>query len=60
MKQEALLHFKDVHLTLIAFVLFMLTFIFLYFKVYKFTKKSHFDKMSQLPLDEEASYEHSR
>ena len=58
MKQIALKYFTNSELTLIALVLFLLSFAFLIFRVYIYDSKEKFDQLSQIPLnDEEARCE---
>lgn len=57
MKQIGLSYFTDSVMTLIALILFFLSFVFLIYRVYFFEKKESFDQLSQLPLnDEEVSH----
>ena len=58
MKQIALKYFTDTHLTVIAFVIFFIAFLFLLLKVYVLVPKKHYDNLSQIPLDDsEGSHE---
>lgn len=55
MKQEALiLYFKDLHLMSIAFFLFFITFVLMACNIYRKSNFKHYDRMSKLPLTEEA------
>ncbi len=57
MKQIGLSYFTDSLMTLIALILFFLSFVFLIYRVYFFEKKETFDQLSQLPFnDEEVSH----
>ncbi len=53
MKQEALKYFADIDLTLLALVIFFISFAFLIFRVYFFDRKEKYDRLSQIPLQEE-------
>jgi len=52
MKQQGLLHFTDINLTVVAMLLFM--FAFGVIALWAWTKKNraHFERMSKLPLDD--------
>lgn len=50
MKQVALSYFTEAHLTLLALILFFLSFVFLIYRVYFYEKKETMDKYSELPL----------
>lgn len=55
MKQEALImYFKDLHLLAIAFFLFFVTFVIMTIHIYRKSNRTHYDRMSKLPLTEEA------
>ena len=55
MKQEALRYFSDTHLTEIAMIIFMVTFLGLFINVILRSQQPHFEKMSKLPLEEKES-----
>lgn len=55
MKQIALKYFTDIDLSLLALILFFLSFSFLIYRVYFFEKKETFDFLSQIPLQDEES-----
>ncbi|GIL17756.1 MAG: hypothetical protein BroJett040_15070 [Oligoflexia bacterium] len=52
MKQEALTQFQDTHLTIIALMIFAIMFVGTIFFTYHKSRKSFFEKMQNLPLDE--------
>lgn len=52
MKQIALKYFTDTHLTVIAFVIFFICFLFLLLKVYVLDSKKYYQQMSELPLED--------
>ena len=56
MKQIGLSYFTDSVMTLVALILFFLSFLFLIYRVYFFEKKETFDQLSQLPLNDEEVY----
>jgi len=56
MKQIGLSYFTDSAMTLVALILFFLSFLFLIFRVYFFEKKETFDQLSQMPLNDEEVY----
>ncbi len=53
MKQQALAHFTDIYLIIIAFFLFFCVFLGYIFWIYRKGSKKHYDYLSQLPLREE-------
>lgn len=56
MKQAALKYFSDLDLSMLALLIFFFSFLFLIFRVYFYEKKETFDRLSEIPLNEE---EHS-
>lgn len=56
MKQIALKYFTNSELTLIALVLFVLSFAFMIFRVYFYEPKETFEQLSQIPLNDEEVY----
>ena len=52
MKKEVLSHFSNPTLTLIGFLLFFACFIGVVIWTFRKSRKSHYDKMSKLPLKE--------
>ena len=52
MKQMALKYFTDIDLSLLALMLFFISFLFLIFRVYFFEPKDNFEKLAQIPLQD--------
>ena len=53
MKQEGLLHFTDIHLTVLGLVIFFIFFVVMGVRVFRKGSKSHYDKIAKMPLDDE-------
>lgn len=53
MKQMGLKYFTDLDLSLLALILFFLSFVFLIYRVYFFERKERFNNLSQIPLRDE-------
>ncbi len=53
MKQEALKYFANLDLTLLALILFFLSFSFMIFRVYFYEKQETYDLLSNIPLKDE-------
>lgn len=53
MKQMALKYFTDIDWSLLALMLFFVSFVFLIYKVYFFETKEHFDQLADIPLAKE-------
>ena len=53
MKQIALKYFTGLDMSLLAMILFFTSFLFLIYRVYFFEPKETFDRLSQLPLNDE-------
>ncbi|RME14442.1 MAG: CcoQ/FixQ family Cbb3-type cytochrome c oxidase assembly chaperone [Bdellovibrio sp.] len=54
MQSEALsFYFKDIHLTLLAFVLFFITFVGIFIWTYQKRRQKHYQQMANMPLEEE-------
>lgn len=52
MKQAALKYFTDLDLSMLALMIFFLSFVFLIYRVYFFQKKESFEVLSQIPLND--------
>ena len=57
MKQEALSHFTDIHLTILALFIFITLFTVMVFVVYSKSRKKHYETMANLQLKEGDSNE---
>lgn len=53
MKQMALKYFTDVDWSLLALMLFFISFLFLIYKVYFFDSSEKIESLSRLPLDQD-------
>ena len=53
MKQIGLKYFTDFDLSLLALVLFFLSFLFLIYRVYFFETKESIERLAQIPLSDE-------
>ncbi len=53
MKQVGLSYFTDSHLTLIALMLFFISFVFLIYRVYFFERAEKILELSMIPLKDE-------
>lgn len=51
MKQQGLLYFTDINLTVVAMLLFMFAFGVIAFWVWNKKNRTHFDHMAKLPLE---------
>jgi cbb3-type cytochrome oxidase subunit 3 len=60
MKQTALSYFTDSHLTLLALILFFMSFVFLIYRVYFFERRETFERLERIPLDENSYYDHDQ
>jgi len=55
--REALSQFNDIHLTIIAFFLFLVTFIGIVLWTFRSSQREHYERMARLPLDERNHHE---
>ena len=53
MKQMALKYFTDIDWSLLALMLFFISFLFLIYRVYFFERKELFDHYAEIPLNNE-------
>jgi len=53
MKQEALSNYSEIHLIILAFFIFLITFFVITVWTYRKSGKSHYQKLAQLPLEDE-------
>ncbi len=53
MKQIALKHFTDIDWSLLALILFFISFLFLIYKVYFYESQEHIRLLSELPFESE-------
>lgn len=53
MSQIAFSYYKDVYLVLIAFVIFLVAFIYLFLSTYRKANKKLYKELAQLPLEED-------
>ena len=56
MKQMALSYFTDIDLSLLALVIFFFSFLFLIYRVYFFEPKENFERLAQIPLNQEETF----
>jgi len=56
MKQIALKYFTDLDLSLLALMIFFFAFLFLIYRIYFFEPKENFEKLGQIPLQDEEAH----